>query len=279
MEFISFLSLAQLSQATIAAYMSGVRHHLRVNQLPTFIDNFSLKLALRGTANLHASVDTRIPITLDILQRMIAGLNKVLNSSYDITLYTALLSAGFFGLLRPGEMVKSDHALSVHNVYFNRDKVVCFLPTSKAHRGPVPQVVQLDRQNSSACPVSAMTNYSKIRSPMAGQFFIKVDGTPVTSSDFSLLLSRLAQFLGLPSHQVKPHSLRIGGSTHLHLSGVPVSTIKERGRWSSNAFKRYIRPDYFCSPQEDLVYRRQAHVTGFPIPDQTSVQVHPAPRI
>ena len=119
MEFISFLSIAQLSQAMIAAYMSGVRHHLCVNQLPTFIDNFSLKLALRGTANLHASVDTRIPITLDILQRMIAGLNKVLNSSYDITLYTALLSAGFFGLLRPGEMVKSDHALSVHNVYFN----------------------------------------------------------------------------------------------------------------------------------------------------------------
>ena len=206
-----------------------------------------LKLVLKGIANSHATVDLRLPITLDVLHRMIAALSMVSTNHYDVCLYTALLSAGFFGLLRPGEMVKSEHALLVQNVYFNSHKVVCFLPTSKTHSGPAPQMVQLYRQNNLTCPVSALTNYSKIRAPKPGQYFIKVDGAPVTSSDLALLLCRLAQFLGLPHQHFKPHSLRIGGSTHLHLSGVPVHKIKEMGRWSSDAFKSYIRHDSLYS--------------------------------
>ena len=153
-------------------------------------------------------------------------------------------------------MVKLEHALLIQNVYFNQDKVVCFLPTSKTHKGPIPQMVQLYRQHNLTCPVLAMTNYSKIRAPKPGQYFIKIDGTPVTSSDLVLLLCRLAQFLGLPHQHFKPHSLRTGGSTHLHLSGVPVHKIKEIGRWSSDAFKCYIRHGSSCSHQEDMVYRR-----------------------
>jgi hypothetical protein len=37
------------------------------------------------------------------------------------------------------------------------------------------------------------------------------------------------------------HSFRIGGTTHLLLSGVPPDVVKTTGRWSSDAFLRYWR--------------------------------------
>ena len=155
-EFIAFLSLVQLAQSTITSYVSGVWHHLYLNNLPTFEDNFMLTLVLKGIANMHATVDLRLPITL---HHMIAVLSLVVTNHYDICLYTALLSVAFFGLLRLGEMVKLEHALLIQNVYFNQDKVVCFLPTSKSHKGPIPQMVQLYRQPNLTCLVSAVANY------------------------------------------------------------------------------------------------------------------------
>ena len=259
MEFIAFLSLGPLAQSTIALYVSGVRHHLRLRSLPTYEDNFMLKLVLKGIANTHASINVRLPIMLDLLHHMIAALNLVVENYYDTCLYTAVLTAGFFGLLRPGEMAKSEHALLVQNVYFAQDKVVCFLPTSKTNKGPIPQTVHLHKQPNLMCPVSAMINYSKIRALKAGQYFIKEDGASIANSDLASILHHLAQFLGLPHHHFKPHSLHIGGSTHLHLSRVPVHKIKEIGCWSSDVFKHYIHSGSTCSHQEDLVYWGQTY--------------------
>ena len=239
-EFIAFLSLGQLAQVTIATYISGVCHHLRLRNLPTFEDNFMLKLVLKGVSNLHVQVDVRLPILLDILQCMIGALSLLAANPYNVALYTPVLSAGFFGLLCPEEIVHSEHALLASKVYISSTKVVCLLPMSKAHKGPVPQSIHLYKQPNLACPVTAFTNYSKIRSSQGGQYFIKVDGTPITNLDLTNILCHLSQFLNLPHHHFKPHSLRIGGSTHLHLSGVLVHKIKEIGQWSSDVFKKYI---------------------------------------
>ena len=73
---------------------------------------------------------------------MITALDMVATSPYDVALYTAVLSAGFFGLSCLGEMY-SEHALVATNVYISSTKVVCLLLTSKAHKGPVLQSVHL----------------------------------------------------------------------------------------------------------------------------------------
>ena len=134
-----------------------------------------------------------------------------------------------------------EHVLLASNVYISSSKVVCLLPTSKAHKGPVPQSILLYKHPSLACLVTAFTNYSKIRSSQRGQYFIKVDGTPITNLDLTNILHQLLQFLNLPHHHFKPHSLRIGGNTHLHLPSVPVHKIKESVWWFSDTFKKYIR--------------------------------------
>ena len=161
-------------------------------------------------------------------------------SPYDVSLYAAVLSASFFGLSCPGEMMYSEHALVATNIYISSTKVVCLLPTSKVHMGPVPQCVHLYKQPNRACPVTAFIKYTKVWPPKGGQFFIKVDGTPINSGYLANMLCRLSEFLNLPHQHFKPHSLRIGGSSHLHLLGVSVHKIREIGRWSFDAFKKYV---------------------------------------
>ena len=72
-----------------------------------FEDNFLFKLVLKGVSNSHEQVDVRLPISMDTLQNMITALNMVAASPYDVSLYATVLSAGFFGLLCPGEMSQS----------------------------------------------------------------------------------------------------------------------------------------------------------------------------
>jgi hypothetical protein len=47
--------------------------------------------------------------------------------------------------------------------------------------------------------------------------------------------------LGFEPHEVGTHSLRSGAAMEMYLAGVPVYTIMLIGRWSSDAFLRYIR--------------------------------------
>ena len=74
-----------------------------------------------------------------------------------------------------------------------------------------------------------------------GPLFVKLDGFLVFAKDVANILKQLAFFLNLPHNLIKWHSLRIGGLTHLHLLEFPHQVIQERGRWSLDAFKCYIR--------------------------------------
>ena len=152
----------------------------------------------------------------------------------SLQLYAAVLPQGFFRLLCPGEMVMSEHALVATNMYISSSKVVCLLLTSKAHKGPFPQLVYLYEQPNVSFPVPRLDLPKGVN-------FCKVDGNHINMGDLDNMLHGLSEFLDLPHQYFKPHSLRIGGSSHLHPSGVPVHKIKEIDRWSSNAFKKYIR--------------------------------------
>ena len=47
--------------------------------------------------------------------------------------------------------------------------------------------------------------------------------------------------LGFEPEEIGTHSLRLGAAMEMYLAGVPVYTIMLIGRWSSDAFLRYIR--------------------------------------
>ncbi|CAD6904900.1 unnamed protein product [Tilletia controversa] len=60
----------------------------------------------------------------------------------------------------------------------------------------------------------------------------------------SAFTQRIADALSaanLSSTNLKGHSLRIGGCTEFLLRGIPIDTVRLHGRWSSDAWRLYLR--------------------------------------
>ena len=72
--------------------------------------------------------------------------------------------------------------------------------------------------------------------------------------------------LGFPVSELGTHSVRSGAAMAMHLDGVPVYSIQLIGRWSSDAFMRYIRAQVQEFAQK-ISGRMIRHQDFFSIPD------------
>ena len=153
-----------------------------------------------------------------------------------------MLTLAFHGLLHPGEFTYSPHVVRIENVFFDNGAVIIFLPTSKAHNKKYAQWIRVPPQRVH-CPVAYLIDFLKVRPFALGPLFVKQNNSPIQYPVVLMLFHDLAQFLDLPTQRYKPHSLRIGATTELHVKGFTNQVIQSRGRWSSQAFQRYIRPN------------------------------------
>jgi hypothetical protein len=73
-------------------------------------------------------------------------------------------------------------------------------------------------------------------------------------------LGQAAQLLGQDNlefhhNQIGLHSARSGAAMAMYLAGVPVVTIMLLGRWSSNAFLRYIKKNRYKNSAQESVHK------------------------
>ena len=73
---------------------------------------------------------------------------------------------------------------------------------------------------------------------MPGPLFQFEDGRPLTRPAFVKQVKAALEEVGASSVGVSGHSFRIGAAAE---RGVEDSTVKDMGRWRSNAFQGYIR--------------------------------------
>ena len=243
-EFIAFLAIAEMAGASIHLYVSGVKHHLKIQSLPDFSTNFTLALVLKGISNTDNRSGVRIPITLGMLDHMCLFLQHVVASSYLVMLYTALFIVAFHGLFCPGELMQSMHAVTIDQVHFQLNRAQFFLKSSKCHKASLPlQVLTILAQDQLViCPVSALRTFLSFQPNVAGQLFIKVDSTLIYALDLNRVLQKLCSFLQLPTNYIKPHSLLHRRCKLSAFFGCSPATIQSRGKCSSAYFKCYIHP-------------------------------------
>ena len=238
-EIMAFMSLGGLAPTTIITYMSGVKHHLQLKGARDFNDSFLLRLMLQGVAASLHEPDASLTITFLVLDRMLHALPLMHDNQFEVCMYSALLMVGFYGLFCPGELVMSEHVILAENIHIGTTKVIIILLTSKANYTHSAQHIMLTSQ-STACPIKALTVYALIHPKRPGQFFIRLSGNLVLMQDIAHILNKLSSFLKLPQELIKPHSLHIGGSSHLYLTGHSLKYIQEKGRWLSQVFECYI---------------------------------------
>ena len=241
MEFISCLSLSGLAPATVLLYVAGVRANFRWHGLPTFNDSFMIKMMLKGVSAKHKEPDIRLPVTRQILHQMCEALPLIMPDYYMVQLYKSMLMLAFHALLRPGKFSYSPHVVRIEHVFVDNMGVTIYLASSKTHQFPFCQRVRVAPQHQN-CPVRYLLNYLAIRPIQLGTLYVNPNNIPVQNPVVLNLFNKLSEFLDLPPRRYKPHSLRIGVTKELHVKGFSNQIIKDRGRWLSNAFQRYIHP-------------------------------------
>ena len=93
------------------------------------------------------------------------------------------------------------------------------------------------------CPVRAMVHYLSLRGTTPGFLFryVYMNGKLLTKDKLVSKMRAVLMNAGIDSSKYAGHSFIIGAATTAASQGIPDSTIKMLGRWTSNAYTAYIR--------------------------------------
>ena len=111
---------------------------------------------------------------------------------------------------------------------------------SKTQQAPTYLRIPCETE-SELCCVTSLQSYLELRPKTAEYLFCHANGLPLTRGQFTSVLARVLRSVGLGGFCYKSHSFRIGRATDLAAKGVPEESIQKMGRWSSKAYKNYIR--------------------------------------
>lgn len=239
-----------IKPTSVDSYLSGVCNILE----PFYPDvrknrNSALvRRTIKGCKRLYSTPPERADaLTIDDLSRATSSLSS---PSHDDTLFLAMLHVGFFGLHRLAELTDNDtpklrnprKTLRRSTVKFadDNESFSYWLPTHKADALYEGNTVHILRRHSGPDPFSIFRAYlvSRDRQSFAlcPQLWLLANGRVPTRSWFTARLKTIFANSGIGGHSMRP-----GGATFFALEGLPDDRIQGLGRWTSEAFKMYIR--------------------------------------
>jgi len=227
---------------TIANYLSAVGDFCKLNAFDYTTPRMSFRVqsSLRGIRILfpHATI-RKSPLTITHLQQLHHRINH--NNASQVTFY-AMITCCFFGLLRLGEVTLREDSrrtlLFKHIGNITTRGVTITLPASKTDPYWGSTEVFLPRLAEVYCPVKCVERMLTFRRESTTQtLFENQQGTPFTRKQFLYYLHAL-----LPEDPlISGHSARAGGATWAASLGLSELEICRMGRWSSDAYRKYLR--------------------------------------
>ena len=197
----------------------------------------------------------RLPCTLKLLNLLKTEIRLSNIPEKDKLMIWACCTVSFYGALRPGE------ALSKYENFFDPSLTLCKkdvkivkgrggekdaihldIKNSKTNKSGVAETIVIYSTNDSTCPVRAVHKLicNNVNISQNSPFFINENGKPLTQRKFNSILKTLTK--SIAKHGViSGHSFRSGITSMLAKKGFSDSCLKKIGRWSSRAFKAYIK--------------------------------------
>ena len=244
--YVVFLS-TYIKPDSVNAYLSGICRQLE----PFFPDvrqnrrSMLVSRTLTGCMRRFGTAVTRkTPLSHANLLFLIDSL--VSHPSYDDLLFLAMVLTGFHALMRLGELAFPDKkslrnyrkiALR-HSVAIMLGRYSFFLPCHKGDRFFEGNTILVQQKNTPTDPYKPFLAYLAARDahfPLNPELWLTSKGQVPTRHWF---MSRLRRFF---PKEIAGHSMRSGGATSLAEAGADLATIQAVGRWSSDAFRIYIR--------------------------------------
>ncbi|XP_035664563.1 mucin-2-like isoform X2 [Branchiostoma floridae] len=248
--FIASLHQNGSAPATITSKLSAIGFLHKLLDLPDPTQSFLIQKLLIAIRK-HRTPDGRIPISPTILKSLIDSLPILIASHYDQLLFKAMFLFAFYAMTRISEITttpNSQHTLHLANLHIpspaeTHAPITVTFSTFKHSTPGQPASIAIQPQPGNLyCPVSSILEYLSLRGNRAGCLFLRSDGNPVSQSYFTKTLKRCVTHVGLDTHNITPHSFRIGAATHAAQQGVPDHLLRSLGRWSSSAYVTYVRP-------------------------------------
>lgn len=234
------------SFSTVNCYLGGLSFFSKLNNFEDNTQKFVVRKMVDGIKRTRSNKDARLPITRELLSKLLTILPSVCRSQFEAKLFTSAFSLAFHGMLRIGELTvnkgDNNHTVMINDIQITDVGLEINLKSSKTDQFGKGTVVQIFRGvDKIKCPVEILTNYLKVRPLVGGPLFYHFNKQPVTRYQFSALLKKCLSVLGLADTNYKSHSFRIGMATVCAIEGYTDEEIKVLGRWKSDSYLRYIR--------------------------------------
>ena len=249
--FITRLAYEGVQASTIKSYMSGISYLHKFYKMPNPVLSFRVSQLIKGIerTNRKSTHSLKKPITMSLLDRLITSLVHVVDHPYVLAMYAALFCLLYFGCMRVGEAVLSVEeahvALSDDLWYCQIEGVNYFLLAMRSFKhsdGRTP-ILKIHPRMSMSCPVYWLNQYLSFRGSLGTNLFQLPDGRALTRDHVMRVLRRALTFLDIDPLAYGTHSFRIGRCTDLACAGYTDQQLRQVGRWKSDAFKLYIRPE------------------------------------
>ena len=171
--------------------------------------------------------DHRLPITRELLNRILSILSIICTSNYETDLFRAAFLLAFHGFFRVGELTvghKGDHIqrLIIENVKLVSNYFEIFLVSSKTDQIGTGTTISISaKAEQDNLPLASLIKYLKGRPAGNGSLFCHFDSKPLTRYQFSSVLKHSLVVLSVSGAQFTSHSLRIGMATTYAMEGAP----------------------------------------------------------
>ncbi|KAE8597636.1 hypothetical protein XENTR_v10016542 [Xenopus tropicalis] len=209
---------------------------------------FAIKQAVKGFKKGKRPIDHRRPITFNILGGLFNQLGELANSPFELVLFRLAFSWAFFGAFRISELVSHNKAggggILRQDVSRLDGSVAIILRDSKTDKkGTGFRVELFGIEGHHTCPVRCFDNYYRVRPDHQGSLLVHQDGASLSRYQFIAVLKKALQGLHLAAKEYGSLSFRIGAATEAARWGLGADVIRRIGRWESNRFQTYVRPN------------------------------------
>ena len=251
--FIAHLHLKGLQVSTIKSKLSSVSAVLKANGIDKNFYSYRLRHILIGAGKLKSPIKPRLPISSEILVRMVQVLPSLQLGYWDTVLYSSMFVLAYVGCFRVSELIPSDHVDHAVRAEFMsllcKDKEIVALSIQllsyKFSSDYIPAIhlykyKQLNLRD--ICTVRWLLQYLTLRGRSPGYLFTLQHGSPPSRDLFSKVVKLSVAALGLNPDLFDTHSFRIGRCSEWVEMGVSPAQIMSWGRWKSEAYTKYVKP-------------------------------------
>ena len=242
--FVAYLLRRGYAPSTVKSHLSAIGFSHRILGLEFNSESFLINKMLLVAKQTRPLTERRLPITMDMIDSMLDRAKVLIPSYYVLRLFTAMCLTAFYAFMRSGEFTESDNNVQFKSLFISPllDHATITFYKFKHMTSDHPWPVRIDRKpGEKNCPVIALRDYVRLRGQRPGPLFCLPNGAPVKRLWFSRLMACCLAHLPVDHERYKPHSFRIGAATAALQRRLTHDEICTLGRWSSRAFKNYVR--------------------------------------